>query len=196
MGLSQLLAASRTVRNIKNQPSRFKMTQQNLLPKFGADKADGAPAADEASGVVELVAEPALPAQPVANPAVAVEQGGLDRVEPGLAKAVAVADAVKKLRPFGNWSLFKNPFRKAEPRQIEARPAQAELSLDLVKPVRNDLSEVDFELGRMPPQADSQPRTPTEPIAVPAVSVAGKSSGGGGRWRRIKIRLFRARDKN
>lgn len=186
MGLSQLLAASRTVRNIKNHPSRFKMTQQNLLPKFGAERADEPQSAGEAGGADEQVAEPVM------NASVAVEQG---RNEPAPARVVAVAEAVKKLRPFGSWSLFKNPFRKAETRKIEARPAQAELLLDLVKPVRNDLSEVGFELGRMPQQAVSTAPAKQEQTAVPTPSPSGKGSAGG-LWRRLKTRLLGVSDTN
>src|SRR2546425_1726874 len=35
MSLMRLLAAGRSIGTIENQPSRYRMTQQNLLPKFG-----------------------------------------------------------------------------------------------------------------------------------------------------------------
>jgi hypothetical protein len=194
MGLSQLLAASRTVRNIRNQPSRFKMTQQNLLPKFGAAKPDVAGAADETPSVVQVATEHVV-VQSVVNEVTVVEQRETAKVEPAVSKAAAFAEAAKKLRPFGNWSLFKNPFRRAEPRKIAPEPAQSELSLDLVKPVRNDLSEVDFELARTPCLATPPVETRREPIAVPVPSAAGSSSKGG-LWRRLKTRLLGADDKN
>lgn len=189
MGLSQLLAASRTVRNVRDQPARFKMTQQNLLPKFGA-RAEGSPAADDA-GVVEKMELMPAPVQPVAKAPVVPEENVVARTEAGPAKAAAFVEATKKLRPFGSWSLFRNPFRKGETRKMVTAPAQSELSLDLVRPVRNDLSEVDFELGRMPQPAAPPAETRTEPIAVPA-----PAKRDAGLWQRVKTRLWGASDAN
>lgn len=49
MSLMNLLAVGRSIWSIRDKPSPFKMSQQNLLPKFGAGKgpetkADGASA--------------------------------------------------------------------------------------------------------------------------------------------------------
>ena len=38
MSLMHLLAVGRSVWSIRDKPSPFKMSQQNLLPKFGAGK--------------------------------------------------------------------------------------------------------------------------------------------------------------
>src|SRR6185295_10159303 len=66
MGLSQLLAVSRSVRTIKDGPARYKMTQQNLLPKFAAERAG--PNRPEASGTEAVLAPPSVPAAPVPAP--------------------------------------------------------------------------------------------------------------------------------
>ena len=39
MSLMQLLTVGRSRRNVKDHPNRYKPAQENLLPKFGADKA-------------------------------------------------------------------------------------------------------------------------------------------------------------
>jgi len=48
--------------------------------------------------------------------------------------------------PGGRWTVFKNPFVKRSNKPVAATPVQGELLLDLVKPIRNDLSDSDLEL--------------------------------------------------
>jgi len=186
MGLSQLLAVGRSVRTIKDGPARYKMAQQNLLPKFGGAKAAELPVAEKVSLAAEVM-EQSPRVEPVAK-AVPTEESGADKTDPGPARAAAFVEATKKLRPFGGWSLFKNPFTRSAPRKKESGPVQTELSLDAVKPVRNDLSDSDFELGRAPHAVAPQPGTLSEPIAAPAPSVAVDGSP----WQRLKTRLFGA----
>jgi hypothetical protein len=56
--------------------------------------------------------------------------------------------AVRQAYPRGRWTLNSNPFNTA--RRVPAAPVQSgqqgELSLDRVRPVRNDLSDSDLEL--------------------------------------------------
>ena len=137
MGLSQLLAVGRSVRTIKDGPARYKMTQQNLLPKFGEENA----AEPRAAKDVPPAAAPgsAQPA-PAAFSSV-VTEAGRDESEPGPAKAALFVEATKKLRPFSGWSLFKNPFGRFLARETRTAPLQTELLLDSVKPMRNDLTD-------------------------------------------------------
>jgi hypothetical protein len=189
MGLSQLLAVGRSVRTIKDGPARYKMAQQNLLPKFGGAKAE-LPVAETISPATATV-ERAPRVEPVAK-AVPAEESGADKSDPGPAKAAAFMEATKKLRPFGGWSLFKNPFTRSAPRKKESGPVQTELSLDAVKPVRNDLSDSDFELSRTPQGVVSQQEALSEPKAVPASPAVANASA----WQRLKTRLFRASATN
>ncbi len=46
--------------------------------------------------------------------------------------------------PWRGWSLLGNPFRPKAARSAE--PVQPELALDMVRPVRNDLKDMDLEL--------------------------------------------------
>ena len=138
MGLSQLLAVGRSVRTIKDGPARYKMTQQNFLPKFGGENAAEPRAAEEVPPVAEAAPGSAQSA-PSASSAVVAEEARDER-EPGPAKAALFVEATKKLRPFSGWSLFKNPFGRFRARETRTAPLQTELLLDSVKPMRNDLT--------------------------------------------------------
>ena len=48
--------------------------------------------------------------------------------------------------PRGRWTAFKNPFVKRGQPGNAVAPVQGELLLDLVKPIRNDLSDSDLEV--------------------------------------------------
>jgi hypothetical protein len=139
MGLSQLLAVGRSVRTIKDGPARYKMTQQNLLPKFGGESAAEPRTAEKVPSAAAAAPASAQPA-PSASSAAVTEEGP-DESEPGPAKAALFVEATKKLRPFSGWSLFKNPFGQFLARETRAAPLQTELLLDSVKPVRNDLTD-------------------------------------------------------
>ncbi len=190
MGLSKLLAVGRSVRSVTEQPARYKMTQQNLLPTFGGAKATEAQVVDEVSPAPEAPPKPGT-ADPLMTTA-AAGPAGAGRSEAGPDRATAFLEATKKLRPFGGGTWFKNPFARTAARKQENRPVQTELSLDSVRPVRNDLSDSDVESGRAPGQAGGPPGIPRAPKAVPALAPADT----GGLWQRLKTRLFGATDAN
>lgn len=186
MGLSKLLAVSRSVRSLTQEPTRYKMTQQNLLPTFGGAKAAEARPADEVSPTAEAAPKPDYP-----NPATttaAAEPAGTGRSDAVPEKAAAFLEATKKLRPFGGRAWFKNPFARTGANKQENQPVQAELSLDLVRPVRNDLSESDFDLGRVPGNSSEPAAISSMPKPVPTVAPV----AAGGLWQRLKARLFGA----
>jgi len=188
MGLMQLLAAGRSLGKIGDQPSRYKMTQQSLLPKFGSVKSP----------------EEQVPGVSAVSSNQAFAKAGLEQSSPNIATAVndrkhmsAVQPKPKEgtvpktaparpAFPIGRWTLFKNPFSKAQkPKPIEA-PAQPELSLDLVKPVRNDLSDADLELVQSVKRDVEKPVRATEHVQpVPAAPE-------GPAWDRIKTQFFGA----
>lgn len=182
MGFTQLLAASRSLRNIKDGPSRYRMSQAHLLPKFGADKSaekGQPPAADGGTGMSEPVAALA-PTIPVAD-----TPRELEPAKPPITKAV-LAEAAKRLRPFAGWSLFRNPFGGLARKTVVA-PVQTELSLDAVRPVRSRLGDEDFEPVRTPRAALRATVTATKAAPVrPAVNAIES------RWRQWKARWFGA----
>ncbi len=68
-------------------------------------------------------------------------------LDAGALVALATAtDASRAAYPRGRWTLFKNPFVARSSPVVPAAPVQGELLLDLIKPIRNDLSDSDLEL--------------------------------------------------
>jgi len=193
------------VRSVTEQPARYKMTQQNLLPTFGGAKATEAQVVDEVSpapeappktGMADAVAATASTAATATIAATAATAtagpAGPGRSAAGRDRVAAFLEATKKLRPFGGGSWFKNPFARSAARKQEDRPVQTELSLDSVRPVRNDLSDSDVESSRAPGQAGGSLGSPKAPKAVPALATAATV----GLWQRLKTRLFGATDAN
>ena len=93
-----------------------------------------------------------------------------------------VEGVAKTAFPLGRWSMLKNPFvRKAE--DVRSAPMQGELSLDLVKPVRNDLHDADLEVLPARKEAvglqDKAPASTEKHEAIPYL------------WSRLSARLFR-----
>ena len=190
MGLSKLLAVGRSVRSVTGQPARYKMTQQNLLPTFGGAKVTEAQVVGEVSSSPEAPPKSGMVHPPTTT--AAAGPAGAGRSEAGPDRVAAFLEATKKLRPFGGGSWFKNPFARTAARKQENRPVQTELSLDSVRPVRNDLSDSDVESGRAPGQASGPLGIPKAPKAVPALAPAATV----GLWQRLKTRLFGAADAN
>ena len=100
--------------------------------------------------------------------------------------------APKQAFPQGRWTIFRNPFGGATAKSKAAEaPVQGELSLDAVKPVRNDLSDSDLEVIRV-----SRP-APVEPVAVtsvltPLAASAEPPEPVGPVWDRLKTQFFGA----
>src|SRR5205823_3659975 len=96
------------------------------------------------------------------------------------------------------WARLKNPFRPQLPVRKVPAPLQAELSLDAVRVVRNDLNETDLEIvpagNRPATPAPSSPRTgklARERIEGGAAAPALPSPQTGKRvWERIRARFF------
>ena len=130
----KLLRTTNSLRAVKDQPHRYKV-RTGALPVFGNP---GGPALEKKFvGVVEPrvssdgeVVSAAVETQPMKTTAAVAE-------EQGHAKPARIS----------RWPLPANPFKSSRPRPTAARLAvQGELSLDKVKPVRNDLSDSDLEL--------------------------------------------------
>lgn len=155
MALMQLLTVTRSLSEAKDRPHRYKLMNDGW-PTFGN-------AAVERSG--GQVAEAAM-------------EGSAMKTEVAEQNATA-----KQTFPLGRWT--KNPFRStAIPSQRKAA-VQGELSLDKVKPVRNDLSDSDLEL--MP----RQPAAPqVNPFTAPPASEGLQKLS---LFARLKARLFRKR---
>jgi hypothetical protein len=82
--------------------------------------------------------------------------------------------AVGQRFPLGRWTVFRNPFSRASKTATPPRaPVQGELMLDLVKPVRNDLTESDVVvLSGAAAVAPAVAVTPRLPEAAPGSDTA------------------------
>lgn len=197
MGLMQLLTVGRSLGRISDEPSRYKMTQQSLLPKFGSVNAPE----NRARGVSEttnpVVTRANAAEANVCSAAAINDRKQMNAVQPELERKSAPNAAVPKPAfPRGRWTFFRSPFsRKPKPEALSAVPVQSELSLDAVKPVRNDLCDSDLELVQAARRRAEVPAQPAAPVTVapaapppPPEPVAAE----GAAWNRIKNQFFGA----
>jgi hypothetical protein len=151
MSLMKLLSVSKSFAGGRNEQGRYKMAEQGLLPKFAPmgrtvslapkrkseeparrQEAKGTPPAalsplqQQFFRAVEPLAEPVKPVAPSPRAAVCVN-------------ANTVPTDWFRL---GNKSFVNKPMGRPKP-LVQSQP---ELSLDAVKPVRNDLSESDLQI--------------------------------------------------
>src|SRR5690349_5684986 len=169
MSWMRLLAVSRSVRPIGYQPSRYKIMTQPLA------KLSGRPVerrtTKEVPRVSARVSTPEDSGQTEENtsqrkvtqaPAKAGWAFGMFRIFKkiffGKDPKMKVVDAGPCLAspqtfdvppqayPRGRWTVFCNPFVKRGKSVEAVAPVQGELLLDLVKPIRNDLSDSDLEV--------------------------------------------------
>jgi len=183
MSLMQLLAVGRSIRTISDEPSRYKMRQPHPLPKFGR----AARSETKMPDAVEAQSRPAVEEQraPVSQPEPQGKKNEMNALhtEPPAQPRAASETVLTSAFPLGRWTrLRKNPFGSRPHRQSVTPPVQGELRLDLVTPVRNDLSDADLELVEAP-----------EPVAAQE-SAAGPSIDESHRflWSRLTARIFRA----
>jgi len=108
--------------------------------------------------------------------------------EPQSASASAPAKPEQAF-PFGRWTLFSNPFNRSSRTRskTDAGPVQTELSLDAVKPVRNDLSDSDLEVVAGKAAAPAVPMSPTT-----TATSAHEAEASGVVWHQLKNHLLGA----
>ncbi len=143
----QLLTVGNSLRDTKDHPHRYKLTERNLLPKFGANK--GAP------GQQSVVDE-------------RIKNDMKTEMAEMAPPAPAKSSASSPLRfPPGRWTFKRNPF-SSRAVTVAVQPAvQSELSLEAVKVVRNDLSDADLELVPLLKRTASfAPRVQPRPHAI------------------------------
>jgi len=166
MSWMQFLAVGRSLDRIDDSPNRYRMTQQNLLPKFGSSRPTEAVRRESRpfSGASETKTAAPRDARPNRATDGPVKAGWMTKVfrklqfrnpmqaiNPGV-KAATLDALPAPACPLGRWamfsgvSLFKNPFGKTPKPKIAQQALQTELLLDTIKPVRNDLSDCDLEI--------------------------------------------------
>jgi hypothetical protein len=205
MSLMQLLAVGRSIGTIKDEPSRYKVVQENLLPRFGpvnraeehgSESEPEAPlsgaatqsnAQQELDGLGQQRTEAAP--EPKTSERAGLKPGPLAiqreaRPMPILEQSQNEADRVSGLKhrivasPWRGWSLLGNPFKTRSRGGKGRRPVQTELGLEMIQPVRNDLSETDLEIRPSSRKAGTEEKlSPLAEAAKPA------------RWREWLTRL-------
>jgi len=143
MALMNLLTLGRSLSEARERPHRYKVLNR-ALPTFGNPTAPGSRKFDVGS--------------PRPGGEVGQAEGRSEPMKSESATAVAEEGTERVAFPQGRWTLKVNPFKTEKP--APRAPVQGELSLDKVKPLRNDLSDCDLELV---------PRKP-EPVAVKAAA--------------------------
>jgi hypothetical protein len=131
MSLVQFLAANKSLFNVRNEPSPYRMSEENLLPKFGKGQAS-----EEQSEVAI-----SLPLEQKKNRVGKELEGTMKEPDTGRAKGSGGARSF----PLGRW-LRLDGWIKRKPAPT-AKAVQGELRLDAVRPVRNDLHDSDLELA-------------------------------------------------
>jgi hypothetical protein len=175
MKLGTLLAAGKSLALRRRGESPYRANKQFYLPKFGSPKNPFVPA--NQSG--EAISPDTAAAAPVKTPitVVAAKTQKLPTFSPAPRAArhrpktaEKPAGPNPKLRRVWGWMGRWNPFGSGSPftaaQGANAHGAvQAELSLDAVKVLRNDLSDVDIEvvpLKSRPVETGSAPRREPE----------------------------------
>lgn len=120
MSLIRLLTTTRSLSDVKNEPSPYRMTEQGLLPKFGPRK----------SGKADTVHRDETADTEKQN----FGEGHGDRTDAGCS-----LKSESSRKPTGPAAWWQKLFGRKPRRQ----PVQAEFSLDLVQVVRNDLRDAE-----------------------------------------------------
>ena len=159
MKLGKLLFAGRSVVNV-NKTIEYRENKQVCLPKFVSQK------------------NPFTPKAPSENDSGAANNGSA----PTVVKTQPMPSMSSASKPVASWTNRLNPasaWRKppVEARNASAPAVQAELSLDTVKVIHNDLSDADVEVVPI----KSRPAA-----AIPGLQPAKKS------WEIFGERLMRA----
>ena len=190
MGFTQLLAANRSLRNINSGPSRYKMNQANVLPKFGMEKSskpEGLPAEPAGRSLALPPAEP----EPVASVAPMLSPATPRSTSPSTEMQATANQQLNGIKPSAKparltgWMRFRNPFGLRQGNAQPVAAVQAELLLDTVKPVRNDLGNEEFASSARLTKGPAP--TPVKSPFAPAVI---RSTETPGLWRRWKDRVF------
>jgi hypothetical protein len=195
MSLVRLLSSGRSLIGFKDEAGRYQMTNQRLLPKFGSVKNPfraGCPPGQMRLTTPSVSENRAVPAvSQVASVEMPQSQAAMKFAESK--RHIYLSHVWRKLcgwsgRLQKGWGRLlprqeKNAARVALP-QLVKPPIQSELSLERVRVLRNDLSDVDLEV--VPVKLSVQ-----SPNAVPVLHPVGKTESSGLAWGRATMRFLR-----
>ena len=183
MTLMRFLAVGKSLGGVGTEPSRYRMNAQGMLPKFGREGARPAPA--------PVTAAPAVTSLPPAITKAAKATSFLGT--PMTKHSIAVQSRSQRsggAKFWGPWTRLKDKFTSnGGAARVAGPPVQAELALDMVRPVRNDLSDSDFEI--LAP-AKRKVAAPVQPMLA-TTAMKQNDPGANLLWGRVRSRLFGAR---
>lgn len=174
MNLAKLLWVGRSLWG-NGEPAAYRVNRRACLPKFnqgknpfGPKSAEVAPEAGRELAVAKAAAGPKAPPPYAFKPVKTVRRGFAAVPTP------VRPTPAKPARP--GWTTRLNPFRAPEP-ELAQSPAevQAELSLDAVRVMHNDLSDADVEVVPMKAHAQSVVSAPVLPPARRAFEFVGEN---------------------
>jgi hypothetical protein len=138
----QYLAVNRSFSSIVSGPTRFRMRDEYLLPRFS--RMQDTEEFQESTGAG--VSEPGQTDE--SNRAQAKGSAMQNNIVETVSKTVA---STPSAYPGGRWRVWRNPFGQTAAAKAAPTPVQTELRLESVKVVRNDLTDSDLLL--ISPQA-------------------------------------------
>ena len=189
MSLGRLLATGRSLVGARDGAGRYQVNKHVALPKFISPRNPFASSSKtEASPTSAEVSAKACGGK--AGVAAAKANAGAAG-----AKDFRIAGRARVARWISKWSQKINPLPRLTKRHGSVKSAvprfakttvQPELSLDKVQVVRNDLSDVDFEVvpAKMPVAVSSEPT---------ALTSQERFEPAGGTWNRLTTRIFGVR---
>ncbi|HUC83886.1 MAG TPA: hypothetical protein VL970_01740 [Candidatus Acidoferrales bacterium] len=167
MNLGKLLIVGRSIFG-GGEAVAYRLNGRARLPKFNDGKNPFAPKTPEAAPEAakeNIVARAAAPA-PKTPPPYAFKPGAKTANPPA-------QPAAKPSRP--GWTTRLNPFRAPEPAVAAPAVVQAELSLDSVKVMHNDLADADVEIVPVKSHAETVMAAPVLPPARRAWEYVGEN---------------------
>jgi hypothetical protein len=186
MSLLRLLAVGRSLSGIGGPSTRYRLTQESFLPKFSgqASLANAFECAVEPSGICPERPRSSMPETSATKSDVSINRPtkseGIDR------KPIQIAPT-QQMSSKSDSSFLKRLFKRRSPFGSDRRLVQGELSLDAVKVLRNDLSEMD----------SASVCLVNAPSAAKALPVGQNSSGKPfaskrTKWSELTVKLFEA----
>lgn len=142
MSWMQYLAVSRSFSSIDNRPTRFRMRDEYLLPRFSGTQDSEELQESAGAGVSE-------PGQTDESNRAQVKGSAMqNNTAETVNETVASTQAAY---PGGRWRIWRNPFGQVSTAKAAETPVQTELRLESIKVKRNDLTDSDLLL--VSPQA-------------------------------------------
>jgi len=177
MSLKTLLAVGESFFGVSSEPSPYEVRKKGMLPVFGNESAH-TKATDEKESHPAIAGPPSISTNPGGEPQLDFEARGEHRVKISPERS-RIEKAPEERRTFLD--------RRARP-AANRKLTQAEMSLDQVRPVRNDLSDSDLELA--PRRAAKSVEPDLNPFAPRPIAAIGRPSHEKQGWAARLMRLF------